>query len=78
ITNHHYQQFVVKVGQQYHSPGRYLVECDASSSSYFLAAGEIKGGTVKVTGIGRKSMQVDIRFADVLEKLGATITWGDD
>ncbi|EDA4819889.1 3-phosphoshikimate 1-carboxyvinyltransferase, partial [Salmonella enterica] len=78
ITNHHYQQFVVKGGQQYHSPGRYLVEGDASSASYFLAAGAIKGGTVKVTGIGRNSMQGDIRFADVLEKMGATITWGDD
>ncbi|EAZ5148092.1 3-phosphoshikimate 1-carboxyvinyltransferase [Salmonella enterica] len=78
ITNHHYQQFVVKGGQQYHSPGRYLVEGDASSASYFLAAGAIKGGTVKVTGIGRKSMQGDIRFADVLEKMGAAITWGDD
>lgn len=78
IENHHYQQFVVKGGQQYHSPGRYLVEGDASSASYFLAAGAIKGGTVKVTGIGRKSMQGDIRFADVLEKMGATITWGDD
>ena len=78
IANHHYQQFVVKGGQQYHSPGRYLVEGDASSASYFLAAGAIKGGTVKVTGIGRKSMQGDIRFADVLEKMGATITRGDD
>lgn len=78
IANHHYQQFVVKGGQQYHSLGRYLVEGDASSASYFLAAGAIKGGTVKVTGIGRKSMQGDIRFADVLEKMGATITWGDD
>ncbi|EGH3512532.1 3-phosphoshikimate 1-carboxyvinyltransferase [Salmonella enterica] len=78
IANHYYQQFVVKGGQQYHSPGRYLVEGDASSASYFLAAGAIKGGTVKVTGIGRKSMQGDIRFADVLEKMGATITWGDD
>lgn len=78
IENHHYQQVAVKGGQQYQSPGRYLVEGDASSASYFLAAGAIKGGTVKVTGIGRKSMQGDIRFADVLEKMGATITWGDD
>ncbi len=78
IANHRYQQFVVKGGQQYQSPGRYLVEGDASSASYFLAAGAIKGGTVKVTGIGRNSMQGDIRFADVLEKMGATITWGDD
>lgn len=31
-----------------------------------------------MTGIGRNSMQGDIRFADVLEKMGATICWGDD
>lgn len=78
IDNQNYQYFVVKGGQQYQSPGAYLVEGDASSASYFLAAGAIKGGTVKVTGIGRNSMQGDIRFADVLEKMGATITWGDD
>ncbi|EKZ2441960.1 3-phosphoshikimate 1-carboxyvinyltransferase [Citrobacter freundii] len=78
IENQNYQRFVVKGQQQYQSPGAYLVEGDASSASYFLAAGAIKGGTVKVTGIGRNSMQGDIRFADVLEKMGATITWGDD
>jgi 3-phosphoshikimate 1-carboxyvinyltransferase len=78
IENQHYQQFVVKGGQSYQPPGTYLVEGDASSASYFLAAAAIKGGTVKVTGIGRNSMQGDIRFADVLEKMGATICWGDD
>lgn len=50
------------------------VEGDASSASYFPAAGAIKGGTVKVTGIGRNSVQGDIHFADVLEKMGATVT----
>lgn len=78
VENENYQRFVVRGGQHYQSPGQYLVEGDASSASYFLAAAAIKGGTVKVTGIGRNSVQGDIRFADVLEKMGATITWGDD
>lgn len=78
VENQDYQRFVVRGNQQYVSPGQYLVEGDASSASYFLAAGAIKGGTVKVTGIGRHSVQGDIRFADVLEKMGAEITWGDD
>ncbi|ROP58974.1 3-phosphoshikimate 1-carboxyvinyltransferase [Enterobacter sp. BIGb0383] len=78
VENQQYQRFVVRGGQQYQSPGEYLVEGDASSASYFLAAGAIKGGTVKVTGIGRNSVQGDIRFADVLEKMGATVVWGDD
>ncbi|AUM02987.1 MULTISPECIES: 3-phosphoshikimate 1-carboxyvinyltransferase [Enterobacter] len=78
VENQSYQRFVVRGAQQYQSPGNYLVEGDASSASYFLAAGAIKGGTVKVTGIGRNSVQGDIRFADVLEKMGAIVTWGDD
>ena len=78
VENQSYQRFVVRGVQQYQSPGSYLVEGDASSASYFLAAGAIKGGTVKVTGIGRNSVQGDIRFADVLEKMGAVVTWGDD
>lgn len=78
VDNQNYQRFVVKGLQQYQSPGEYLVEGDASSASYFLAAAAIKGGTVRVTGIGRNSVQGDIRFADVLEKMGAVIEWGDD
>ena len=72
VENQSYQRFIVRGNQHYRSPGDYLVEGDASSASYFLAAGAIKGGTVKVTGIGRNSVQGDIRFADVLEKMGAT------
>ncbi|MEB5705127.1 3-phosphoshikimate 1-carboxyvinyltransferase [Pantoea anthophila] len=78
VENQNYQRFLIKGAQQYQSPGDYLVEGDASSASYFLAAAAIKGGTVRVTGIGRKSVQGDIRFADVLEKMGASIEWGDD
>ncbi|PIJ51318.1 3-phosphoshikimate 1-carboxyvinyltransferase [Erwinia sp. OLTSP20] len=78
VENHDYQVFRIKGGQRYHSPGHYLVEGDASSASYFLAAAAIKGGTVKVTGIGKNSVQGDIRFADVLEKMGATIEWAAD
>ncbi|MBF7996092.1 3-phosphoshikimate 1-carboxyvinyltransferase [Rahnella laticis] len=78
VENKQYQQFHIKGKQQYVSPGAYLVEGDASSASYFLAAAAIKGGTVRVTGIGKNSMQGDIRFADVLEKMGATIHWADD
>jgi len=78
VDNQNYQQFRIKGQQTYVSPGTYLVEGDASSASYFLAAAAIKGGTVRVTGIGKNSMQGDIRFADVLERMGAKITWAED
>ncbi|MDC9603441.1 3-phosphoshikimate 1-carboxyvinyltransferase [Xenorhabdus griffiniae] len=78
VDNEQYQVFHIKGQQQYLSPGQYLVEGDASSASYFLAAAAIKGGTVRVTGIGRNSLQGDTQFANVLEQMGATIRWGDD
>ncbi|GKW06740.1 3-phosphoshikimate 1-carboxyvinyltransferase [Pectobacterium carotovorum] len=78
VRHENYQRFFVAGRQQYHSPGDYLVEGDASSASYFLAAAAIKGGVVRVTGVGRNSVQGDIRFADVLEKMGATVRWGED
>jgi len=78
VENNNYQTFKVTGNQQYKSPGEFLVEGDASSASYFLAAGAIKGGTVRVTGVGKQSIQGDIRFADVLEKMGAKITWFND
>lgn len=78
VKHENYQIFHIKGGQTYRTPGTYLVEGDASSASYFLAAAAIKGGTVRVTGIGKKSVQGDTKFADVLEKMGAKVTWGDD
>ncbi|WGE59873.1 3-phosphoshikimate 1-carboxyvinyltransferase [Actinobacillus equuli] len=77
VENQNYQTFVVNGNQSYISPEKYLVEGDASSASYFLAAGAIKG-KVKVTGIGKNSIQGDRLFANVLEAMGAKITWGDD
>lgn len=77
VSHQNYQTFFVKGQQSYVSPGKYMVEGDASSASYFLAAGAIKGN-VKVTGIGKNSIQGDRLFADVLEKMGAKITWGED
>jgi 3-phosphoshikimate 1-carboxyvinyltransferase len=58
----------------YISPGKILVEGDASSASYFLAAGAIGGGPVRVEGIGRDSIQGDVRFTEVLERMGAKVS----
>jgi 3-phosphoshikimate 1-carboxyvinyltransferase len=62
--------FTVQPGQAYRTPGSIHVEGDASSASYFLAAGAIAGGPVRVEGVGRDSIQGDVRFADALEQMG--------
>lgn len=62
----------------YRSPGKIFVEGDASSASYFLAAGAIGGGPVRVEGVGRDSIQGDVRFTEVLERMGAQVSLFDD
>ncbi len=70
-------RFGVGHGARYRSPGRLDVEGDASSASYFLAAGAIGGGPVRVEGVGGTSTQGDIRFVEVLRSMGAAVTLGD-
>jgi 3-phosphoshikimate 1-carboxyvinyltransferase len=68
--------FVIPAGAHYASPGEVFVEGDASSASYFLAAGAIAGGPVRVEGVGRDSVQGDVRFAEALAAMGARIDMG--
>lgn len=68
-------RYEVAAGQRYQSPGRAHVEGDASSASYFLAGAAITGGTVRVAGCGSASLQGDARFAALLERMGARVTW---
>jgi 3-phosphoshikimate 1-carboxyvinyltransferase len=74
--------FTVPAGARYRSPGNVWVEGDASSASYFLAAGAISGlsggGPVRVEGVGRASIQGDVRFAEALERMGARIAMGEN
>lgn len=76
VIQENWQQFTVPAPQTYKSPGEIIVEGDASSASYFLAAGAIGGGPVRVEGVGTESLQGDIHFADALEKMGAHIRKG--
>ncbi|KAH9327946.1 hypothetical protein KI387_000054 [Taxus chinensis] len=73
-----WDRFSIKGGQVYKSPGKAFVEGDASSASYFLAGAAITGGTVTVEGCGTSSLQGDVKFAEVLEKMGAKVTWSEN
>ncbi|KAK4476515.1 hypothetical protein RD792_015671 [Penstemon davidsonii] len=73
-----WDRFFVRGGQKYKSPGNAYVEGDASSASYFLAGAAVTGGTVTVEGCGTSSLQGDVKFAEVLEKMGAEVTWTEN
>ncbi|WP_343183867.1 3-phosphoshikimate 1-carboxyvinyltransferase [Buchnera aphidicola (Ceratovacuna keduensis)] len=74
VFNKNYSYFKIHGNQNYISPKIFFVEGDASSASYFLAAAAIKGGSVKVNGIGKKSIQGDVKFVKILKKMGSNIT----
>jgi 3-phosphoshikimate 1-carboxyvinyltransferase len=81
VKNPASHQFVIvptQAGSVYKSPQTLWVEGDASSASYFLAAGVLGRGPVRVLGVGKASIQGDIAFADAIEQMGARVLRGDD
>ncbi|MBC7697959.1 MAG: 3-phosphoshikimate 1-carboxyvinyltransferase [Bacteroidia bacterium] len=72
-----WERFVITANSNYISPKQILVEGDASSASYFLAAGAI-GGIVSVRGVSKDSIQGDIKFAEAIEMMGVEIYYGED
>ncbi|MCQ8876819.1 3-phosphoshikimate 1-carboxyvinyltransferase [Pseudoalteromonas shioyasakiensis] len=78
VSHDNYQIFKVKGSQQYQAVERIMVEGDASSASYFVAAAAIAGGEIEIKGVGAKSVQGDIGFAKVMEQVGAQIDWYDE
>ncbi|MFM8875299.1 MAG: 3-phosphoshikimate 1-carboxyvinyltransferase [Anaerolineae bacterium] len=73
IERNQYSRFTIH--PSHYSPlSSYAIESDASAASYFFAAPAICGGTVKVENISRKSVQGDVGFLDVLQKMGCVIT----
>jgi 3-phosphoshikimate 1-carboxyvinyltransferase len=72
-----WQKFTILANANFLSPKEIFVEGDASSASYFMAAGAIAGRVI-VKGIGFHSFQGDIKFADAIEKMGAVVDCDPD
>ena len=81
VKNEQWQRFVISAGNRYQSPGDIHVEADASSASYFIALGALapcsegqKG--IKILGVGKDSIQGDIRFIEAAQAMGAQVESG--
>lgn len=72
-----WQQFSIANNSQYLSPQVIFVEGDASSASYFLAAGAI-AGEVQVKGLCENSIQGDVKFTEALKMMGAEIYFDEN
>jgi 3-phosphoshikimate 1-carboxyvinyltransferase len=74
-----WQRFTIPAGSSYQSPGDIYVEADASSASYFIALGAIATGTtgsIRIEGLGKNSIQGDIRFVEAAAMMGVQIASG--
>lgn len=81
VANDNWQRFTIPAGSRYQSPGEAYVEADASSASYFIALGAISTGArgqngIKVLGVGKDSIQGDIRFVEAAQAMGAVVESG--
>ncbi len=72
VVEHDLRRFIVPAPQRY-TPCVFSIEPDASSASYFFAAAAITGGQVTVEGVGSQSVQGDMGFVRVLERMGCVL-----
>ncbi|MGH7915302.1 MAG: 3-phosphoshikimate 1-carboxyvinyltransferase [Candidatus Binataceae bacterium] len=72
------REIVVPGGQRYTAQKNFEVEPDASSASYFAAAVALAGGSVMLKGFSADSVQGDIAFMKLLERMGAHVEWRKD
>ena len=64
--------YVIPSGQKYNG-GAYQIEPDMSAASYFYAMTPLLGIPVQVEHITYQSLQGDIQFLSVLEKMGCSV-----
>ncbi len=77
IPSQGYSSFLVKAGQRY-LPKKYWIEGDASNASYFFSAAAICRGRVEVKNLNPATLQGDIGFLDILDRMGCRVTRGSD
>ena len=77
IRSQGYHSFFIKAGQQY-LPQKYRIEGDASNASYFFSAAAVCEGRVRVRNLNPATIQGDIGFLEILERMGCRVTRGSD
>jgi len=77
VTQNDENTYRITTPQRY-TGRRYLIEGDISSASYFFCAAAICKGKIRVVNLNPSSVQGDMGFLDIIEKLGCHITKGED
>ena len=76
-NNDNWRLFSLKKDSVYRNPTKIFVEGDASSASYFFAAASL-AGSIEIKGVTKDSIQGDLKFLDIISKMGAKIEYKSD
>ena len=76
-NNDNWRLFSLKKDSVYRNPTKIFVEGDASSASYFFAAASL-AGSIEIKGLTKDSIQGDLKFLDIISKMGAKIEYKSD
>jgi 3-phosphoshikimate 1-carboxyvinyltransferase len=77
VSHENYHQFRIQ-GRQHYQGQVYTVEGDASSATYFWGLAALLGQEMRVRNIPAASAQGDLRFLDVLERMGCQVSRGSE
>ncbi|MFQ5843281.1 MAG: 3-phosphoshikimate 1-carboxyvinyltransferase [Thermodesulfobacteriota bacterium] len=77
VTRESPNRYSVKSAQRYEGK-RYRIEGDVSSASYFFLAATLCRGRVRVQNINPRTLQGDIKFLAIMERLGCTVIRKDN
>ncbi len=75
IEHNHFRFFYLKNNLKLNRT-EIFIESDASSATYFLGSAAILKKSIRVNGLSKNSIQADLKFIRVLEKMGCEISWG--
>lgn len=67
------RDYEIAPGASYHKKN-YQIEPDVSAACYFYAAAAVTGGRALVRNVRRDNSQGDMKFLDVLERMGCKVT----
>ncbi len=75
VTHENYRRFIIP-GRQIYDGQVYPIEGDVSSATYFWGLAALLGEEIRVTNVPPESAQGDLRFLEVLERMGCTVARG--
>ena len=76
VHNDNYERFVIS-GRQCYEGREYQIEGDASSATYFWGMAALLGQKMAIRNIPPSSAQADLKFLQVLEHMGCTVSRND-